>query len=183
MCTMNYRVYGWKTQTESTNWGRVYLYLELIGVATFKIGIQFTDKLLRYLFVLNFVMSGKVTSLHKVIKYVKRSKSSFHKFQRKTLPSATLNFLNLLLNLEHRITLKKFRSWEEHKKINSFTTGPYNVHKVRNHNNKVWIIGIHLHHHATSNLISMFLSKTILIGDWYLNALTQILSLNFVNKF
>ena len=36
------------------------------------------------MFVLNFVISGKVTYLHKVIKYVKRSKSSFHEFQRKT---------------------------------------------------------------------------------------------------
>ena len=31
-----------------------------------------------------FVISRKVTSLHKVIKYVKRSKSSYHEFQRKT---------------------------------------------------------------------------------------------------
>ena len=35
MCTKNYRVYGWKTQTESTNLGQVYLYHELIGKAPF----------------------------------------------------------------------------------------------------------------------------------------------------
>ena len=44
-------------------WGRVYLYHELIGEAAFEFGIWFTDKLLRYIFVLNFVNSGKVTSL------------------------------------------------------------------------------------------------------------------------
>ena len=43
MCTKNYWVYGWKTQTESANWGRVYLYHELIGEAAFKFGIRFTD--------------------------------------------------------------------------------------------------------------------------------------------
>ena len=30
-----YRVYGWKTETESTNWGQVYLYHELMGEAAF----------------------------------------------------------------------------------------------------------------------------------------------------
>ena len=38
MCTKNNRVYGWKTQTESTNWGRVYRYIyyvELIGENAF----------------------------------------------------------------------------------------------------------------------------------------------------
>ena len=35
MCTKNNRVYGWKTQTESTYWGQVYLYHELIGEAAF----------------------------------------------------------------------------------------------------------------------------------------------------
>ena len=34
MFPKNYRVYGWKTQTESTNWGRVYLYHELIDETT-----------------------------------------------------------------------------------------------------------------------------------------------------
>ena len=36
-----------------------------------------------WVFVLNFVISGKVTSLPKVIKYVKRSKYSFHDFSAK----------------------------------------------------------------------------------------------------
>ena len=90
MCTKNYRVYGWKTQTENTNSGRVYLNHELIGEAVFEFCIRFTDRLLRYLFVLNFVISGKVTSLPKVIKYVKRSKYSFHEFSAKHTPSATL---------------------------------------------------------------------------------------------
>ena len=39
---------------------------------------------------LNFVISGKVTSLPKVIKYVQRSKYSFHDFSAKHKPSATL---------------------------------------------------------------------------------------------
>ena len=30
MCTKIYQVYGWKTETESTIWGRVYLYPELV---------------------------------------------------------------------------------------------------------------------------------------------------------
>ena len=51
--------------------------------------------MIRGLFVLNFVISGKVTSLPKVIKYVKRSKYSFHDysfhdFRAKHTPSATL---------------------------------------------------------------------------------------------
>ena len=41
------------------------------------------------LFVL-IVISGKVTSLPKVIKYVKRSKYSFNDFSAKHTPSATL---------------------------------------------------------------------------------------------
>ena len=52
--------------------------------------IWFTNKLLRGLFVLNFVISGKVTSLPQGIKYVKRSKYSFHDFSAKHTPSATL---------------------------------------------------------------------------------------------
>ena len=44
MCTKNYQVYGWKTQTESTNSGWDNLYHELIGEAAFKFGIQFTDR-------------------------------------------------------------------------------------------------------------------------------------------
>ena len=45
------------------------------------------------MFVLNFVISGKVSSLPKVIKYVKRSKYSFHDFSAKHTPSATLKSL------------------------------------------------------------------------------------------
>ena len=41
MCTQIYGVYAWNTETESTNWGQVYLYHELI-VDLF--GIRFTDK-------------------------------------------------------------------------------------------------------------------------------------------
>ena len=46
MCTKNYRVKinGWKTQTESTNWGQVYLFHELIGEAAPEFGIRFTNK-------------------------------------------------------------------------------------------------------------------------------------------
>ena len=44
------------------------------------------------MFVLNFVIRGKVTSLHKVIKYVKRSKFSFHEFQRKTYAKCYFNW-------------------------------------------------------------------------------------------
>ena len=39
-----------------------------------------------------FVISGKITSLQKVIKYVKRSKYSFNDFSAKHTPSATLIF-------------------------------------------------------------------------------------------
>ena len=35
MCTKVCRVYGWKTDIESTNRGQVYLYHELIGDAAF----------------------------------------------------------------------------------------------------------------------------------------------------
>ena len=42
---------------------------------------------------MNFEISGKVISLPKVIKYVKRSKYSFHDFSAKHTPSATLNLL------------------------------------------------------------------------------------------
>ena len=35
MCTKINRVYGWKTETESTNRGQVYLYHELIGDVAF----------------------------------------------------------------------------------------------------------------------------------------------------
>mgnify|MGYP000358138715 CR=1 FL=1 len=35
MCTKIYRVYGWKTESERTNQGGVYLYQELIGEAAF----------------------------------------------------------------------------------------------------------------------------------------------------
>ena len=42
------------------------------------------------MFVLNFVISRKVTSLPKVFKYVKRSKYSFHDLSAKHTPSATL---------------------------------------------------------------------------------------------
>ena len=42
------------------------------------------------MFVLNFVINGKVISLHNEIKYVKRIKSSFDDFSAKQTPSATL---------------------------------------------------------------------------------------------
>ena len=42
-------------------------------------------------FFLDFVISGKTTSLPKVIKYVKRSKYSFHDFSSKHTPIATLS--------------------------------------------------------------------------------------------
>ena len=67
MCRKLYRVYGWKTETEGTNWGQVYLYHELIGEATFSYSIRFTDKYLRDQFDLNIVNNGKVISLHNVI--------------------------------------------------------------------------------------------------------------------
>ena len=35
MCIKIHRVYGWKTEIESTNQGQVYLYDELIGEASF----------------------------------------------------------------------------------------------------------------------------------------------------
>ena len=35
MCTKIYRVYGWEIESESTNWGRIYLYHELIGETAF----------------------------------------------------------------------------------------------------------------------------------------------------
>ena len=57
-------------------------------------------KLLRGLFVLNFVIGGKVTSLPKVIKYVKRSKYSFPDFSAKHTPSATLTFFQHSSNIE-----------------------------------------------------------------------------------
>ena len=50
----------------------------------------FTDRLLGCFFVLNFVNSGKVTSLPKVMNYMKRSKYSFYNFSSKHTPSATL---------------------------------------------------------------------------------------------
>ena len=56
-----------------TNSGRVYLHHELIGE-----------------FVLNFEISAKVTTLPKVIKYVKSSTYSFHNFNANHMPSATL---------------------------------------------------------------------------------------------
>ena len=51
---------------ESTKWGGVYLYHELIDEAAFYFAIQFsTDKLLRDLFDLNFVSNWKGLSLPK----------------------------------------------------------------------------------------------------------------------
>ena len=44
MCINICGVYWIKTETESTNCGRVSLYHELIGEAAFWFGIQFTDK-------------------------------------------------------------------------------------------------------------------------------------------
>ena len=52
--------------------------------------IWFTGKQLRDLFVLNFVIKGKVISLPKIIKYVKRSKDSFYDFSAKHMPCAPL---------------------------------------------------------------------------------------------
>ena len=52
------------------------------------------------MFVLNFVLSGQVTSLPKVIKYVKRSKYSFHDFSAKHTPSATLNKIYYFPNMQ-----------------------------------------------------------------------------------
>ena len=43
MCTKNFQVYGWKTQTECINWGQVYLYHELIDVAAFKYDLQINN--------------------------------------------------------------------------------------------------------------------------------------------
>ena len=42
------------------------------------------------MFDLNFVINGKVIYLHKEIKYVKRSESSFDDFSAKHTPCATL---------------------------------------------------------------------------------------------
>ena len=42
------------------------------------------------LFGLNFVINGKVISLHKGITYVKRNKSSINKFSTKHTPCETL---------------------------------------------------------------------------------------------
>ena len=90
MCTKIYQVYRWKTETISTNGGRVYFYHELISEVTFQFGIWFTDKLLGDLFDLNFVINRKVLSLHNEIKHVKRSKSSLDDSSTKSTPSATL---------------------------------------------------------------------------------------------
>ena len=46
------------------------------------------------MFLLNFVINGKVASLPKVIKYVKRSKDSFHDFMSaKHMPCAPLRWI------------------------------------------------------------------------------------------
>ena len=89
-----YQINGCKTETKSTNMGQVYLYHELIGEAAFEFGIRFTDKWFRDLFVLNFVINRKVIPLHvpKVIKYVKRSKSSLNDFSVKHTLCAPLIF-------------------------------------------------------------------------------------------
>ena len=50
---------------------------------------------------LNFIISGKVTSLPKVIKYVKRSKYSFHDFSAKHTPSATLTGVFVIIYIEN----------------------------------------------------------------------------------
>ena len=44
MYTKIYRVYGWKTEPESTNWELDALYNELIGKGAFSFCIRFTDK-------------------------------------------------------------------------------------------------------------------------------------------
>ena len=90
-------VNGWKTQSERKKWWSVYLYHKINGEAEFLFCSRFTDKYLRYLFDLNFVISGKVTSLPRVIKYMKRSKYYFHYFSAKHTQSAPLNnFLNMV---------------------------------------------------------------------------------------
>ena len=86
MCTKVYQVYGWKAETESTNLGQVYL----IGKAVSEFGIRSTGYKLRDLFVLNFVNNGKIISLHNVIRYVKRIKSSFDGIGSKRTPCAPL---------------------------------------------------------------------------------------------
>ena len=43
------------------------------------------------MFVLNFVVSGNVTSSPKVMKFMKRSKYCYHDFSAKHTPSATLS--------------------------------------------------------------------------------------------
>ena len=68
MHTKIYEVYRLKTETESTNWGRVYIYLELNDEAAILFGIRFTDKYLKNLFDIIFVTTGKGVSLHKQIK-------------------------------------------------------------------------------------------------------------------
>lgn len=71
MCPKIYQVYRWKTETERTNRGRVYLYPELICYIAFQFGIQLTDEKLRVLFDFNFIINGKGihVSLHKEINY------------------------------------------------------------------------------------------------------------------
>ena len=43
------------------------------------------------MFDLNVVINGKVKSLHKEIRYMKKSKSSFADFRAKHMPCATFN--------------------------------------------------------------------------------------------
>ena len=59
----------------------IFIYNELI-----EFGFRFTGKQLRDLFDIHFVINGKVKSLHKVNKYVKKSKSSFDDFSVKHTP-------------------------------------------------------------------------------------------------
>ena len=68
------------------------------------------------MFVLSFVISGKVTSLHKIIKYVKRSKYSFHEFQRKTYAKCYFkNFLDKIVTADHTLSLCTGDDpWTEH---------------------------------------------------------------------
>ena len=92
MCTKNYRVYGWKLKPKvQIEDGFIYI-MNLSSRPHF-------NSVFDLLTVLNFVISGKVTSLHKVIKYVKRSKSSFHEFQRKSA-TLTITVIHLLTSID-----------------------------------------------------------------------------------
>ena len=87
------RVYGWKTDIESTNWEGVYLYHKLIGKVIFRFGIWFTHKKLRNLFDLIFLIQGIVISLNKETR--KRRVLSTISVLKQT-PCATFIFIQCL---------------------------------------------------------------------------------------